>query len=59
MKSSEPTFTIGVEEKYMMVDKESHPPIAHMTERKMLQLNERCRPQAKHNTLLSQIEITT
>ncbi len=59
MKYSEPTFTIGVEEEYLLVDQETRALIVDMPESLMRECEERCGAQVTTELLRSQIEIGT
>ncbi len=59
MKSSEPTFTIGVEEEYLLVDRETRGLIVDMPESLMQECEARCGAQVTTELLRSQIEIGT
>ncbi|NIA27067.1 MAG: carboxylate-amine ligase [Desulfobulbaceae bacterium] len=59
MKRSEPTFTIGVEEEYLLVDQETRALIVDMPESLMHECEERCGTQVTTELLRSQIEIGT
>jgi carboxylate-amine ligase len=59
MKHSEPTFTIGVEEEYLLVDQETRALIVDAPESLMRECEERCGAQVATELLRSQIEIGT
>ncbi|MDX2410629.1 MAG: carboxylate-amine ligase [Woeseiaceae bacterium] len=59
MKHSEPTFTIGVEEEYLLVDQETRALIVDMPESLMRECEDRCGAQVTTELLRSQIEIGT
>jgi carboxylate-amine ligase len=59
MKNSGPPFTIGVEEEYLLVDRETRALIIDPPESLMKECEERCGPQVTSEFLRSQIEIGT
>ena len=59
MKRSEPTFTIGVEEEYLLVDQETRALIVDMPESLMQECEQHCGTQVTTELLRSQIEIGT
>ena len=59
MKKLEPKFTIGVEEEYLLVDRETRALIAEPPESLMKECQERCGEQVTAELLRSQIEIGT
>jgi carboxylate-amine ligase len=59
MKHSEPTFTVGVEEEYLLVDQETRALIVDPPESLMRECEERCGAQVTAELLRSQIEIGT
>jgi carboxylate-amine ligase len=59
MKTPGPTFTIGVEEEYLLVDQESRAPIIDPPRSLMTEFKERLGPQVTTELLQSQIEIGT
>ena len=59
MNNSGPPFTIGVEEEYLLVDRETRALIIDPPESLMKECEERCGPQVTSEFLRSQIEIGT
>ena len=59
MKHSEPSFTVGVEEEYLLVDKETRALIVDPPESLMHECEDRCGTQVTTELLRSQIEIGT
>ena len=59
MNRPEPTFTIGVEEEYLLVDQESRALIIDPPRSLMTEFKERLGPQVTTELLQSQIEIGT
>jgi len=59
MKHSEPSFTVGVEEEYLLVDKETRALIVDPPESLMRECEDRCGTQVTTELLRSQIEIGT
>ena len=59
MNNSGPTFTIGVEEEYLLVDRETRALIVEPPESLMKECEERCGEQVTAELLRSQIEIGT
>jgi carboxylate-amine ligase len=59
MGKTEPPFTIGVEEEYLLVDRETRALVADPPESLMLECEERCGGQVTAELLRSQIEIGT
>ena len=59
MKHTEPPFTIGVEEEYLLVDKETRALVADPPEGLMQECEKRCGGQVTSELLRSQIEIGT
>jgi len=59
MNNSGPTFTIGVEEEYLLVDRETRALIIEPPESLMKECEERCGEQVTAELLRSQIEIGT
>jgi carboxylate-amine ligase len=59
MASIEPTFTIGVEEEYLLVDKETRSLVVDPPKTLMAEAEEKCGPQVTPELLQSQIEIGT
>ena len=59
MNSSGPPFTIGIEEEYLLVDKETRSLVADPPESLMTECEERCGAQVTPEFLRSQIEIGT
>ncbi len=55
----EPSFTLGVEEEYMLVDKETRALVIDPPETLMAEAEEKCGPQVTSELLRSQIEIGT
>ena len=59
MSITEPSFTIGVEEEYLLVDKETRGLVVEPPETLMAEAEERCGAQVTSELLKSQIEIGT
>ena len=59
MSIKEPSFTIGIEEEYLLVDKETRALVIEQPETLMAEAEERCGPQVTSELLKSQIEIGT
>jgi len=59
MASKEPTFTIGVEEEYLLVDKETRGLVVEPPETLMAEAEEECGTQVTAELLRSQIEVGT
>ncbi len=59
MRGSEPTFTIGVEEEYLLVDKETRALVIDPPATLMAEAEEKCGTQVTSELLRSQIEIGT
>ncbi len=59
MAIAKPTFTIGVEEEYLLVDKETRSLVIDPPKTLMAEAEELCGPQVTSELLLSQIEIGT
>ena len=59
MNRSEPAFTIGVEEEYLLVDKETRALVIDPPATLMAEAEEKCGTQVTSELLLSQIEIGT
>jgi carboxylate-amine ligase len=59
MRGSEPTFTIGVEEEYLLVDKETRALVIDPPETLMVEAEEKCGNQVTSELLRSQIEVAT
>ena len=59
MSRSEPAFTIGIEEEYLLVDKETRGLVIDPPKTLMAEAVEACGPQVTPELLLSQIEIGT
>ena len=59
MCSSGPPFTIGIEEEYLLVDKETRSLVADPPKNLMAECEERCGAQVTPEFLRSQIEIGT
>lgn len=59
MACKEPTFTIGVEEEYLLVDKETRSLVIDPPATLMAEAEEKCGPQVTSELLQSQIEIGT
>ncbi|MCH9693236.1 MAG: carboxylate-amine ligase [Gammaproteobacteria bacterium] len=59
MSKSEPAFTIGVEEEYLLVDKETRALVIDPPETLMQEAEEKCGSQVTSELLRSQIEIGT
>ncbi len=59
MAAKEPTFTIGVEEEYLLVDKETRGLVVDPPSTLMAEAEELCGPQVTSELLLSQIEVGT
>ena len=59
MNSSGPPFTIGVEEEYLLVDRETRALIVDPPESLMKECEDRCGPQVTSELLRSQVEIGT
>jgi len=59
MSIKEPSFTIGVEEEYLLVDKETRGLVVEPPESLMAEAEERCGAQVTSELLKSQIEIGT
>jgi carboxylate-amine ligase len=59
MAANEPAFTIGVEEEYLLVDKETRGLVVDPPETLMAEAEELCGPQVTSELLRSQIEIGT
>jgi len=59
MGIKEPSFTLGVEEEYLLVDKETRALVIDPPETLMTEAEEKCGPQVTSELLRSQIEIGT
>lgn len=59
MKRSEPAFTLGVEEEYLLVDKETRGLVIDPPESLMAEAKAKCGSQVTSELLRSQIEIGT
>ena len=59
MRASGPKFTMGVEEEYLLIDKESRALIVDPPESLMRECEDRCGGQVTSELLRSQIEIGT
>ena len=59
MSTKEPSFTIGVEEEYLLVDKETRGLVIEPPETLMAEAEERCGAQVTSELLKSQIEVGT
>ena len=59
MARNEPTFTIGVEEEYLLVDKETRSLVVDLPSTLMAEAEEKCGSQVTSELLQSQIEIGT
>ncbi|RZV38385.1 MAG: carboxylate-amine ligase [Chromatiales bacterium] len=59
MGINEPSFTLGVEEEYLLVDKETRALVIDPPETLMAEAEEKCGPQVTSELLRSQIEIGT
>ncbi|MDH4055055.1 MAG: carboxylate-amine ligase [Gammaproteobacteria bacterium] len=59
MRGSEPTFTIGVEEEYLLVDKETRALVIDPPATLMVEAEEKCGNQVTSELLRSQIEVGT
>ena len=59
MKKNDPAFTIGVEEEYLLVDKETRALVVDQPPSLMAEAEEKCGPQVASELLRSQIEIGT
>ena len=59
MARKEPAFTIGVEEEYLLVDKETRSLVVEPPATLMQEAEEKCGPQVASELLQSQIEIGT
>ena len=59
MRASEPTFTIGVEEEYLLVDKETRALVIDPPATLMVEAEEKCGNQVTSELLRSQIEVAT
>jgi len=59
MARNEPAFTIGVEEEYLLVDKETRGLVVDTPKTLMAEAEEKCGPQVTAELLQSQIEIGT
>ena len=59
MTKSQPTFTLGVEEEYLLVDKDTRALIIDPPEELMAEAEERCGSQVTAELLRSQIEVGT
>lgn len=59
MRGSEPTFTIGVEEEYLLVDKETRALVIDPPATLMAEAEEKCGEQVTSELLRSQIEVGT
>lgn len=59
MGIKEPSFTLGVEEEYLLVDKETRALVIDPPETLMAEAEEKCGPQVTSELLRSQIEIGT
>lgn len=59
MKSNEPAFTIGIEEEYLLVDKETRALVIDPPESLMAEAKAKCGSQVTSELLRSQIEIGT
>ena len=59
MRKNEPAFTIGVEEEYLLVDKETRALVVDPPQTLMAEAEEKCGPQVTAELLRSQIEVGT
>ena len=59
MARTQPTFTVGVEEEYLLVDKETRGLVVDPPQTLMAEAEELCGSQVTSELLLSQIEIGT
>ena len=59
MGTNEPSFTLGVEEEYLLVDKETGDLVIDPPETLMAEAEEKCGPQVTSELLRSQIEVGT
>ena len=59
MSITEPSFTIGIEEEYLLVDKETRGLVIEPPETLMAEAEEKCGAQVTSELLKSQIEIGT
>ncbi len=59
MAANEPTFTLGIEEEYLLVDKETRALVIDPPATLMAEAEEKCGEQVTSELLLSQIEIGT
>ena len=59
MQKGEPAFTLGVEEEYLLVDKETRALVVDPPETLMQEAEEKCGSQVTSELLRSQIEIGT
>ena len=59
MAVNEPTFTIGIEEEYLLVDKETRSLVVDPPQSLMAEAEELCGPQVTSELLRSQIEVGT
>lgn len=59
MAANEPTFTLGIEEEYLLVDKETRGLVVDPPDTLMAEAEEKCGPQVTPELLMSQIEIGT
>ncbi len=59
MKRNDPAFTIGVEEEYLLVDKQTRALVVDQPPSLMAEAEEKCGPQVTSELLRSQIEIGT
>jgi carboxylate-amine ligase len=59
MSNNEPSFTIGVEEEYLLVDKETRALVIDPPATLMAEAEEKCGPQVTSELLRSQIEVAT
>lgn len=59
MSQNEPAFTIGVEEEYLLVDKETRALVVDPPETLMAEAESKCGPQVTSELLRSQIEVGT
>ena len=59
MAGKEPTFTLGIEEEYLLVDRETRGLVIDPPQTLMAEAEEKCGPQVTSEFLQSQIEIGT
>ena len=59
MNTHEPSFTIGIEEEYLLVDKETRSLVIDPPETLMVEAEEKCGAQVTSELLKSQIEVGT